>query len=190
MQSVEGRGKRDFNFDLPSISDIKTLTVDIKKPARTEGFKAIPAAAQVKSDGQFEDHLYSFAGVTPGQRFAFNVTYSRADSNPSVDSKTGQVSTGGSQQTTLLLIFIAVFIAALVGIGVWRTKTTATKAKARPVKKGSGKSNASTKKKGTKGKKTGKSQGKSTDGAGSFCSNCGTAISPDAKFCAECGTSR
>lgn len=192
LQPVDGRGKRDFNFALPSISEIKTLSVDIKKPVRAEEFKATPVAARTTQDGEFENHLYSFSNVSPGQKYAFNVTYNRADSNPSVDKQTGFVDTsGGSSQTALIVILVVTVIGVAIGVGMWRMRAApVTPARARPVK---GKTGT---KSGGKGKSKNKSQSGSKGGAKGkdaqpqkkkFCASCGEKIPPESKFCPECG---
>lgn len=193
MQRVSGGGKRNFDFSLPSISEIKNLSVDIKKPTRADNFKATPVAAQTKLDGQFENHLYSFSDVKPGQQYAFNVTYERSDSKPSVDKQTGVVDTsGGSSQTALILIGILALVGVAIGAGVWRMKAApVTPARGRPVKdkvaaktKSGSKSNKSAKANQGKGKK---SASGSQSPERNFCAGCGEKINPGDKFCPGCG---
>jgi hypothetical protein len=145
------------------------LNVDIKKPVRAENFKATPVAAETQQDGQFENHLYSFANIVPGQNLSFDVTYDRADSMPSIDSNTGEVSTsGGSQRTTLFIILLVVLVGSAVGVGVWRMSSSAAAPVAKPVAKSGGK---------TKSKKK------------TFCSQCGEELGAKTKFCPGCGKS-
>ncbi|MDP1808141.1 MAG: zinc ribbon domain-containing protein [Actinomycetota bacterium] len=188
MQPVSGGGKRNFDFSLPSISKIKALSVDIKQPVRAENFKTTPAAAGTAPDGQFKDYFYSYANVVPGRNYAFNVTYNRADSMPSVDKKTGVVDTsGGSSRVALILILMIVLIGLGIGVGVWRAKTAATTpTKGRPIKataqgKGKGKN---------KGGAAGASKQPASAKAGgkNFCPSCGAQSPAESKFCSDCGT--
>ncbi len=192
MQPVSGKSKRNFDFKLPLISKVKNLSVDIKKPVRAENFKATPAAARTTQDGQFEDHLYSFTDVAPGQQYSFKVSYNRADSKPSVDKQTGVVDTsGGSSQTALIVIFIVVLVGIAVTAGVWRMRSTpVTASRAKPVKSKSGAK--SKPKSGGNGKSGGKGKGKSggkgkSDSAKKFCPECGEQVKAGSKFCPECG---
>jgi hypothetical protein len=178
MKPVSGKGKRNFDFTLPVISNIKVLDVNIRKPVRAENFQVTPVAAETKQEEQFEDYLYSFSNVTPGQNFSFNVSYDRADSNPSINKETGEVDTsGGSRSTAVIAIGIVVLIGGALGLGIWRMSATATPI-ARPVAKpGNTKGNKS------KGSAEKKGNGKKNK----FCPQCGEKIDPGAKFCPDCG---
>lgn len=190
MQPVSGGGERNFDFSLPSISKIKTLTVDIKQPMRAENFKATPEAARTAPDGQFTDYYYSYADVAPGQNYNFNVKYDRADSIPSVDKKTGVVDTsGGSSKTALILIGLIALIGLGIGAGIWRSKTASVTPKGRPVKAGA-KGNANKKgKSNNKGKPVSAAkQGNAKTGGKNFCPSCGSQNPPGSKFCSDCGT--
>lgn len=185
---VSGGGQRNFDFALPSISNIKALSVDIKQPTRAENFKATPAAVRTAPDGQFTDYYYSYANVAPGQNYSFNVKYKRADSLPSVDKQTGVVDTsGGSSRTALILIGMLVLIGLGIGAGVWRSKTAAAPAKGRPVK-GPGKGKGKGKNKG-RAASAAKQPGNAKAGGKNFCPSCGSQSPAGSKFCADCGAS-
>ncbi len=188
LQPVSGKGKRDFDFKLPIISEIKNLSVDIKKPVRAENFVAKPAAARTTQEGQFEDHLYSFTNVGAGQQYAFNVTYNRADSKPSIDKTTGVVDTsGGSQQTALIVIFVVLLIGAAVTMGVVRMRNAPmTASRAKPVKSKSGTKSKPGSKKKSGSKSSGSGKPKASPNK-KFCSECGEQVKAGSKFCPECG---
>jgi len=173
MNPVSGKGKRDFDFDLPMINEVQTLNVGIKRPVRADGFTVAPTAQQVRAENGFDDHLYSFSDVAPGREYSFKVSYSRADSQPSIDPDTGRVNTVSSR--TRAAVFI-VFLIGLFGLGIaagfWRMRSAPAKpVKAQPVKK---KSSA---KQGAKGSKK------------NFCPSCGETAGTGSKFCSSCGES-
>lgn len=87
-QPVAGAGERDLEFTYQESFPVEQLQISIQQPLRAEGFQVDPPADYLDQEDvngqQFTNHNYQFNGVAPGQQFAFKISYSKPNAEPSV----------------------------------------------------------------------------------------------------------
>lgn len=178
-------GNKSFTYEYKAPYDVKQLQLAIYEPKRAKDFKIEPASGQTGTNQEgLKTYTYAFDNVTKGQVIKFDVAYNKPDNQPSVESQLGAGPTTTSDQPqnrsfiVLMVTFILMVIAGIVGLAYWRTQTLAT-AGGPPV--------------GVPARAVGsskpkpKAKGGAQARAGKFCPGCGTELEPDDKFCSGCG---
>lgn len=177
FMSLGNEKQRKLPLFFAAPANIDSLQVEIQEPQRSSNFSIEPATKDVSAGDNFQYHNYTYDNVPAGRELTFNVAYEKSDSNPSVDSQQGTVSTPASRGSlTVILLTIAGIIAIAIAATVWRFRTVAAKNKrpvAKPVKK---------KVKQQNQKKQANAANKSK-----FCTDCGEALKDKNSFCPGCG---
>lgn len=83
--------KRSFTYKWTAPAPMENVNIEIQEPLRVKNFKvARPGGASRTDDQGFKYVKYTYSGVSKGQSFEFPVSYTKSDSNPSVEKNQNQ----------------------------------------------------------------------------------------------------
>jgi hypothetical protein len=192
--------------------DAVQLLASVQAPLRSSGFQVQPALGTPTVDAQgFTSTQGSFANVKEGQRLALQISYTKGDAKPSVETSSttaaGTTATGssGNSGARWLILLGVIVVVALGGVIAWRLLTPENKMNpptppARNADRRQSATGAGGKPKPPAGGQTGRpARGKgAAPGAGpgagpsrvKFCTECGTKLSDSDRFCPSCGHKR
>lgn len=119
---IEENSTRTFTYDLSSQYDIKTLEVNIQKPARAEKFKLTPTTANTYEKTGYEYYKYVLKNVKAGETKSFTVSYYKADTAPSVSVKFKAMGDNRIFSGNIAEILLGAGVLALAFVIVWRRR--------------------------------------------------------------------
>ncbi len=114
--------ERSFVYTLNPFYDVRNLEVVIQEPARSERFSVEPATdSSFEKDG-FNYLKKSFKNVKAGTKIPIKVSYFKKGIEPSVDQLYSSMNTPEIFTDYSGYIMLAVGVALLVGLFVWRRR--------------------------------------------------------------------
>lgn len=119
---VAENSTRTFTYDVTSKYDIKTLEVNIQKPARAEKFTIDPPTGNTYDKTGYEYHKYVLKNVKAGEITSFNVSYYKADIAPSVSVKFKAMGDNKIFDGLIAEILLGAGVLGLLVVVVWRRK--------------------------------------------------------------------
>lgn len=194
IDSIKGLPDKAFDFESRWLYPVNGLTIMVQEPLRSSNFTVDPPGGTSSVDGEgFKVLRYRYEKVEPGQPSSFNVSYTKADSKPSLgggSTSTAPASGGGgtlSFPTVPIAIALgAVVVVALMLVANRRSgfrRSGASRAQARAAARASAKANARA---GRSTTKAAARTGAAATGA-RYCHDCGQPLSGNGRFCANCG---
>ncbi|MFQ6058841.1 MAG: rhodanese-like domain-containing protein [Anaerolineae bacterium] len=174
--AIQGQVDKRLSFVFQSLYPIESLEIEVQRPLRASNFQISPPPSEVTSDARgFQYSLYAFQQVAKDQAIELEVTYTKADPNPSVP-KVQQLPTAeaqaqvpaqqGGMSPFLIFVGLAVLAAALglggVALVAFRKGRPPRPS---PVSAGEGEERA----------------------VARFCTQCGARLQKGDRFCRQCG---
>ncbi len=162
---IQGQPDRSIPFELHTLYPISNMRVVIQEPKRATNFKVSPEGTLGSDQEGFKAHAYNIPSVTPDQPLAYDITYTKQDTNPSQ----GASGSGPSANTPLILIVIG----AIVVLGVILFFLPQLRGNSRRT-----------------GSRTQRRQAERTarkDQKSKFCRDCGKPVKDNDRFCPSCG---
>jgi hypothetical protein len=203
---VDSTGQRQYTFTYTADYDIGSLTVDFQVPPTAEGFTLEPPAdAVVSEQDTLTYHVAEVGALTKGEEKSWTFTYQKdnaeltgpALAQPEASATSAPTATQGSDNSTVLIFFIAFVVVVAVGTAAfWLGRRTQPIAQAAP--RSTRSSGVGTKpggataygRRGSGQRTQGPQQRSVASGTQDvlFCHECGTELRPDSDFCHRCGT--
>lgn len=96
---IEGQVDKVINYEFKPSAKIATLNLLIQQPLKATNFKLEPAAPTSGKSGDFTNYYYSYSNVKQDDKFDIKISYTKNDSNPSVQKTEngGAGTTGGGE---------------------------------------------------------------------------------------------
>lgn len=162
---IIGQPDRVIPYDFYTLYPVSGLGAEVQEPRRSKSFSVSPEGLIRSDDGGFRYHTYEYANDSPDAPLHFDISYTKADSRPSLD-------TGGSLNTTVLIVLGVIVV--LTGAFILVSKFL--KSRPRPA------AARSLRRQAAHASKRGQSSSK-----GKYCSECGKATDSTSRFCTYCG---
>jgi hypothetical protein len=123
---VSSKAQRNFNFKLKTPVAVENLGVEIEEPLRATSFKVKPTGYEKSNDGTFNYYLYNYGKQEAGREFLFQISYLKADVQPSLNqlgTENTPVANQRYKAVIWLLLAVALVVAGVSG-ATFRLKTT------------------------------------------------------------------
>jgi hypothetical protein len=165
---ITGNPDKKISYDFRSLYPISDLKVVAQQPLTATNFAVVPSGTPSKEDN-FNVLTYSFSNPDINQPLHFDITYSKTDPNPSINTPPATSTNSNSAGQLALILTLAVIVVAVAAfIVINRTKKRKpVRAKAAGVQPGP--------------------MGKRGTGIDKFCNQCGKPLGKRYKFCPHCG---
>jgi hypothetical protein len=173
----DGGEQRSFDYPVVSPYEIAELVVRVQEPLRAEGFTTSPAASQTMRDQKgFNYHMLRWANVAAETPQSVSVAYRKADRTPSITPQAAEGGAGAPERKTMsnILVFMAVLLVAVVGLGLFFGSQRRAAAKA-PVTAPPAPRTPP------------RDSPPPQRGVSRFCTGCGETVAPADRYCAMCG---
>jgi hypothetical protein len=165
---IAGQPDRVISYDFRPMYPVSGLTAIVQEPRNSTNFTVAPQGP-ISTDGEgFRVHNYNYATVSPDVPLHFDISYTKANTDPSK----GSSSSAGSPNTTVLivLVVIVILIGGFILVSKLKSRRPATRSLRRQAARAS--------QRGQKSSKSSKSK---------YCSKCGKSTDSSSRFCAYCG---
>ncbi|MDV2990315.1 MAG: hypothetical protein P3T54_09265 [Dehalogenimonas sp.] len=167
---INGQVDKSIALDYQFLYPVVNLEVIIQEPRTSSGFKAVPAGTSFIDAEGFKSHSYTYDAVIAGQSLVYDITYTKADSRPSLE-----INENGTSGALTAVIVILALTAAVAGFFLW-LRSAGKKPANRAAKRRAGRQQP---------------KGKTLPARGTsnarFCSYCGKPLKGSGAFCAFCG---
>ena len=179
--NIVGLPDKTISYDFRTLYPISDIVVVIQEPKRSSNFKVQPKEQSIVTDGeQFQVRQYMFSSLAAGTVTHFDISYTKADSTPSLPQNTGAApGSGSSFPVGWVVVGLAVLLAGLVYAavkGTSRRKPVPARMQQRPAPAGQKARPLTGIPQGGREKR--------------FCTECGNRIEAQTKFCPHCGARR
>lgn len=208
-----GTPERAFDFQYRPGFAVGNTTIEVQEPLRSTGFALDPGLAQTSKDSEgLTYHVQDFAGLPVGEPFSVKVSYTKSDSNPSVQPKESGAAAGGlpasgsGSNNTALFVVLAVLGFGTLMVGAYKVMRPAPASGGgrgggrRPARSQSSRPKpARMQESGNERPRGGAAGNQRARGGASgkrsrpdasdtkFCTSCGSGIRRTDNFCPECG---
>ena len=184
---IRGTPDKTINFTFTAPAPADQVVVEVQQPLKATNLTITPALPNTRDADGFKYYNSTFSNVAAGQALNFQIKYTKADSNPSVQptvapaaSAAPATATPGTNWTTVYIIagLVTLGLAGFLGFMLLRQRSQLATLPAASQ---------------ARGRRTGRrSQGGSgpPKGAKVFCTQCGRALGTEDNFCPSCGTKR
>jgi hypothetical protein len=174
---IVGSPDKTISYDFYTRYDINGLDIAVQEPRNSSNFNVLPASASKGTEFGLNAWFYAYDSLKAGDALRFDVSYTKSDPNPSMDSAptggtpTAPVSTGGGDAGLITGgITGGLLIVALIAYMLFGRAGNRKPARARAASRDAAqaKAKASTK----------------------YCRQCGRQIEKSSRFCQYCGSAQ
>lgn len=174
---IIGSPDKTISYDFYTRYDINGLDISVQEPSNSRNFRVLPESSAKSTEFGLNVLLYDYDSLPAGDALRFDISYTRSDPNPSLDSAplnsapAAPVSTGGGDAGLITggitggLLIVALIAYLLFGRGGNRKP-----ARARAASRGAAQAKAKS--------------------ATKYCRQCGRQIEKSARFCQYCGAAQ
>ncbi|MBI2958506.1 MAG: zinc ribbon domain-containing protein [Chloroflexi bacterium] len=168
--AIRGLPDKTMAYDFRTVYPVSDLTLIIQEPRGASNFVVSPKEQSTSKDADgLTVHRYSFANVAANSATHFDISYTKADSTPSLGGSPAPA--GSSPSASLLLaVALAVVVAAIL---VFVAAKSGSRRRA---------ASRAGKRRNAGGKRVGPSAGGKR-----FCTECGNRIEGAPRYCPNCG---
>ena len=182
---LKGSPDKTMNYSYTPVNAVDQLQLEIQQPLTATNFKTDPVAATQTSRGHdFKYHIFNFTNIAAGQPIRVQVSYTKTDPSPSVESisvpsgstgtGTAPASTPAATNSSSAFLLPAGIAAAAVALGVlgflmWRSRREPSD---------------------NVPQRHSRKRASGTQVAAAYCHECGNTLRAQDVFCSKCGTKR
>ncbi len=164
---IVGQPDKIISYDFRPLYPVNDLTAIVQEPKRSTNFTVSPQGLITTDSEGFRVHTYSYTNISLDAPLHFDVSYTKADSRPSLSSNGN---TGSPNTITIMVVLgiIVVLTGAFILVSRLRSKPqpSTTRTQRRQAARASRRGQISKSK---------------------YCSNCGKTIESSYHFCRYCG---
>lgn len=183
---LQGAPDKTMNFAFKSDAAIDAVTLEVKQPLKATNFALTPPAANSGTDSAdgLKFFTYQFTNLAAGQTIDAQAKYTKSDPSPSIQTLPAPLpspaATAPSSNDSLLLLvgLVTVGLVAVLGFFLYQQRArqveTAMETRLSPRQ-------FQRQRRRAKGV---------SEGAPTFCVQCGGVLRPDDNFCPKCGAKR
>ncbi|MDO8472793.1 MAG: hypothetical protein Q7T05_03135 [Dehalococcoidia bacterium] len=185
--SITGLPNKAISYNFRTLYPISDMVVWVQEPKNSTNFLVVPKEQSVIKDNDgLTVHRYSFTNVATDPATHFDISYTKADSKPSLGQNTSAAPSAGSTGSgSSVTMWLAVGLAGILAIALIYAVTrrgsgrrpAPAPARTRAERPLTAAQRASLK------QSVGKKQGTGKQ----FCTECGNKVEGSPKFCPECG---
>lgn len=165
---IIGTPDKAISYEFRWLFPISSLHVVVQEPRQSSNFSASPEGT-ISTDNQgFTDHIYEYNDLDDEPPIAFNITYTRSNTLPSVSVIENEPA------SILPIVTIVSILVVIVGAGFFWVMRSKPKTRAE--------------RKRTARSKSARASKEWKQAGHIYCSQCGEPLAKSSKYCQNCGT--
>lgn len=194
---IVGLPDKSISYDFRFLYPISDLRVIVQQPLKAQNLAVVPNGTAT-NEGQFKVQTFNFTNLTPdpANPLHFDISYTKSDLNPSIQSTSGNSSgnlpSSGTNSSLGLITLITVGVVVTAMVFFWlggKKKHKPGYTAQRPPPRAERRRGSQAQKR-TETKVIAKRQARAQEakpGTDEFCYQCGSPVDSSAKFCPACG---